>query len=114
MSLVLQETSVQVKYCNHANLTKKQVKKICSLKLNRYLDKNSIYRDLRTKLDRSSYEAESLKIYEIRISRSDFRLMLTCMCRVSSPTTLNIYKAYFKGRYTMRTHAKSDLVPYSL
>ena len=53
MGLVLQETSVQVKYWNHANLTKKQVKKSCSLKLDRYLDRNSIHWDLRTKLDRS-------------------------------------------------------------
>ena len=98
MGLILQETSVQVKYCSHANLTKKQVKKSYSLKLNRYLDKNNIYRDLRAKFDRSSTEVESLEIYEIRIFRSDFQLMLTCMCRVSFLTTLDIYKAYFKGR----------------
>ena len=28
MGLVIQETSIQVKYWNHANLTKKQVKKV--------------------------------------------------------------------------------------
>ena len=98
MSLILRETSVQVKYYSHANLTKKQVKKSCSLRLNRYLDKNNIYRDLRAKLDKSSTKVESLKIYKIRIFRSDFQLMLTCMCRVSFLTTLDIYKAYFKGR----------------
>ena len=113
MSLILQETSVQVKYYSHANLTKKQVKKSCSLRLNRYLDKNNIYRDLRAKLDKSSTKVESLKIYKIRIFRSNFQLMLTCMCRVSFLTTLDIYKAYFKGRYTWRTYAKSALVPYS-
>ena len=109
---------VQAKYLIHEDWTKKQVKKSCSLKLDRYLDKNSIYRDLmkkaQQKLDRSLIEAESVEIYEIRISKFDFRLMLTCMCRVSFLTTLDIYKPYFKGRHTWRTHAKSDLVPYSL
>ena len=64
--------------------------------------------------EQSSTEAEFVKIYKIRISRSDFRLMLTCMCRVSFLTTLDIYKTYFKGRRIGRTHAESDLVPYSL
>ena len=68
----------------------------------------------RQKLNKSSTEAESVEIYEIRISKSDFRLMLTFMCRVSFLTTLDIYKAYFKGHHTKRTHAESDLVPYSL
>ena len=36
------------------------------------------------------------------------------MCRVSFLTTLDIYKAYFKGHHKWRTHAESDLVPYSL
>ena len=66
----------------------------------------------RQKLNKSSTEAESVEIYEIRISKSDFQLMLSCMCRVSFLTTLDIYKAYFKGRYTWRTHAESDVVPY--
>ena len=66
------------------------------------------------KLDRSSTKVESIEIYKIRISISDFWLMLTCMCRVSFLTTLDIYKTYFKSRHTWRTHAKSDLVPYSL
>ena len=39
MDLVFQETSVQVKYWNHENLIKKQVKKCCPLKLNRSLDR---------------------------------------------------------------------------
>ena len=58
--------------------------------------------------EQSSTEAESVKIYKIRIFRSDFRLTLTCMCRVSFLTTLDIYNDYFKGRYIGRTHAKSD------
>ena len=59
-----------------SDLTKKQVKKSCSLKLDRYLDRyldrNSIYQDLRTKLDGSSTEVESVEIYKIRIFRFDF------------------------------------------
>ena len=90
------------------------MKKSCSLKLDRFLDRNSIYWYLRTKLDRSSIEVESIEIYEIKISRSDFWPMLTCMCRVSFLIALDIYKTYFKGHYTWRTHALSDLVPYSL
>ena len=39
MSLVLQETSVQVKYWSHASLTKKQVKEVFSLMLERSLDR---------------------------------------------------------------------------
>ena len=66
------------------------------------------------KLDKRSTEAKSVEIYEIRISKSDFWLMLTCMCRVSFLTTLDIYKAYFKGCYTWKTHAESDVVPYPL
>ena len=51
-------------------------------------------------LDRRSTEAKSVEIYEIRISRFDFRLMLTCMCSVFFLTTLDIYKAYFRGHHT--------------
>ena len=98
----------------HEYLTKKQVKKSYSLKLNKYLDRNSIYQHLRTKLNRSSIEAESVEIYEIRISKSDFWPLLTCMCRVSFLTTQDIYKAYFKGCHTRRIYAESDLVHYSL
>ena len=66
------------------------------------------------KCDKSSTEAESIEIYEIRISRFDFWPMLVYLNRVSFLTTLDRYKAYFKGRYTWRIHAKSDLVQYSL
>ena len=68
MSLVLQETRVQVKYQSYENWTKKQMKKSYSLKFDRYLNRNSIYWDLRTKLDRT----ESVKIYEIIISKFHF------------------------------------------
>ena len=45
-----------------------------------------------------SSTAVSIENYEIIIiSRSDFRPMLTCMCRVSFLTTLDIYKVYFEG-----------------
>ena len=68
MNLVLQEIRVQVKYQSYENWTKKQMKKSCSLKFDRYLNRNSIYWDLRTKLDRT----ESVKIYEIIISKFHF------------------------------------------
>ena len=35
----------------------------------------------------------------IHIFRSDFRPMMTCMCRVSFLTTLDLHKAYFRGRH---------------
>ena len=41
----------------------------------------------------------SVEIYEIRISRSDFLPMLVYLYRVSFLTTLDIYKAYFRGRH---------------
>ena len=53
MSLVLQETRVQVKYQSYENWTKKQMKKNYSLKFDRSLNRNSIYWDLRMKLDRN-------------------------------------------------------------
>ena len=86
------------------------MKKNCSLKL----DRNSIYQDLRTKLDRILTEAKSIETYEIRISKFDFWPMLVYLCRVSFLTTQDRYKAYFKDRHIRRTHAKSDLVSYSL
>ena len=59
-----------------------------------------------------------IEIYEIKISRYDFRFMLTCMCRVSFLTTLDIYirlilKAV-RDENTKRTYVKSDQMPYSL
>ena len=59
------------------------MKKGCSLKMDRFPTNSST--DV------------SIENYEIQISRSDFRPMLTCMCRVSILLTLDIYKAYFRG-----------------
>ena len=64
--------------------------------------------------EESSIEAESVEIYKMKISISNFQLMMTCLCRVSFLTTLDIYKAYFKGHHTWRTHALSVQVLYSL
>ena len=57
----------------------------------------------------------SIENYKIQISRSDFQLMLMCLCRVSFLTTINLYKAYFRGRHRReykenirRTYAKGD------
>ena len=82
---------------------------------------DNIYQGLmkkaRQNLNRSSTNIStdiSIKIYKIRISKSDFRPMLTCMCRVFFLRTLDIYKTFFKGHYTWRTYAESDLVLYSL
>ena len=72
------------------------MKKGCSLKLDRYLDKNNIYRDLRTKLDKSPTEVESIEIYKIRISKYDFWAILKYLYKVSFLTALDIYKDYFK------------------
>ena len=75
------------------------MRKSYSLKFDRYLDRNSIYRHLRTKLNKNSTEAESVEIYEIKISRSNFWPMLIYLCRVSFLATLVIYKAYFKDHH---------------
>ena len=114
MGLVLQKTRVQVKCYSYEDLTKKQVKKELFTKVRQKSRQNSFYQDLMLKLDRSSTKAESVEIYEIKNSRSDFWPYLTCICRVSFLTTLDIYKVYFKGYYTWRTRAKSGLVFYSL
>ena len=39
----------------------------------------------------------SIEVTGIQIFRSDFRPMLMYLCRVSFLTTLDIYKAYFRG-----------------
>ena len=51
---------------------------------------------LSIKVSTDSSTAISIENYEIQISRSDFRSMLTCICRVSFLTTLDIYKTYFQ------------------
>ena len=49
-------------------------------------------------LDSSLTEAISIETYEIHIFRSNFTYIHVYLCRVSSLTTLDIYKDYFKGR----------------
>ena len=46
-----------------------------------------------------AWQILSIEVTGIQIFRSDFLPMLTCMCRVSFLTTLDIYKAYFRGRH---------------
>ena len=55
--------------------------------------------------------------YENQFFRYDFRSMLMYLCRVSFLTTLNIYKAYFRGchvREYKENICKKWLMPYSL
>ena len=59
----------------------------------------------------------SIENYKIQISRSDFQPMLMYLCRVSFLTTLDIYKAYFRGRH-IREYKENECkkwpMPYSL
>ena len=54
------------------------------------------------KLDRSSTQAVFVETYEIRNSRFDFWPKLVYLYKVSFLLTLDIYKAYFKGRRACR------------
>ena len=77
----------------------------------RQLLDNCIYRGL--KLDTS----RSIKVMEIQISRSDFCARLMYLCRVSFLTTLDLYKAYFRGRHIREYKeniCKRWPMPYSL
>ena len=59
----------------------------------------------------------SIKITGIQIFRSDFWPMLMYLYRVSFLTTLDIYKAYFRGRHIREYKeniCKRWLLPYSL
>ena len=59
----------------------------------------------------------SIKITGIQIFRSDFWPMLMYLYRVSFLTTLDIYKAYFRGRHIREYKEniwKKWLMPYSL
>ena len=60
------------------------------------------YWDLKSKLNRSLTQVVFVETYEIRNSRFDFRPMLVYLYRVSFLITLDIYKAYFKGRCVCR------------
>ena len=75
------------------------------------------------KLDKSSTQAVSIKNYKIKLFKSDYTHMLMYLCRVSILTTLEKYKAYFKGRrimhrvckvYAKRIQVVCDPVHYSL
>ena len=44
--------------------------------------------------------SRSIKVTRIQIFRSDFRAMFLYLCKVSFLTTLDLYKAYFKGYHT--------------
>ena len=95
MGLVLQETNVQVKYWSHTSLTKKQVKKCCSLKLNRNLDRILSIENYRW----SSIEAW-YKLYLSRIMKSDFSNVIT---RISlSNATVNMKE--IKLLYITKNH----------
>ena len=68
----------------------------------------AIYRDLMN---------EVRQIYEIQFFRSDFRPMLMYLGKVSFLTTLDLYKAYFRGRYIKEYKenlCKRWPMPYSL
>ena len=78
-------------------MSKKQVKKCCSLKLDKQLDKY-IYRDLMYNSQQLSTKVVSIENHEIQISKSVFHAYPSYLCRVSFLTTLDIYKNYFKGR----------------
>ena len=58
------------------------------------------YWDLKSKLNRSLTQVVFVETYEIRNSRSNFLPMIVYLYMVSFLTTLNIYKDYFKTRYT--------------
>ena len=48
----------------------------------------------------SSTQVVSVENYEIRFSKSDYMHILEYLCRISSLTTLDIYKDYFKSRHS--------------
>ena len=66
------------------------------------LDRKTSIKVYSRKLDKSSTEAVFVETYEIRTSRSDFWPMLKYLYRIFFLTTLDIYKAYFKGRRACR------------
>ena len=72
MGLILHETSVQVKYWSHVNLTKKQVKEVLFIKARQKSRQNPFYQDLMLKLDKFSTQAISVENYKIRLFRVDY------------------------------------------
>ena len=68
-------------------------------------------------LDTCLTPPQSIELYEIQIFKSDFWPKLMCSCRVSFLTTLDLYKAYFRGCHTREYKeniCKRWLMPYSL
>ena len=128
MSLVLQQTSVQVKYWNYTSLTKKQVEEVLFIKAQQQSRQKDFYRDLTLKLDKSSTQAVSVENYKIRLFKYDYTHILKYLCRVffsHNPKYIYIYIYidYFKSRhdgdakeYTciLWLEAKIALVRYSL
>ena len=69
------------------------------------------------RLDKYYLSTYLSRITEIQISKSDFWLKLMYLCRVSFLTTLDLYKAYFRGRHIREykeTICKRWPMPYSL
>ena len=72
----------------------------------------------RHKLDRSCYwrlmesstQAQSIKIYDFRISISEIRPMMNWMIEISLLTTLVMYKAYFKSHYTQKQRLRTHIL----
>ena len=65
----------------------------------------------------AAWQILSIENYENQFFRFDFQPMLIYLCRVYFLTTLDIYKAYFKGRYIWEykeSICKRWPVPYSL
>ena len=74
------------------------MKKCCSLKLDKYLDR-CIYWDLKYEARQISSTTVSIENYENQFFISNFTHIHVCMFRLSFLTALNIYKDYFKGRH---------------
>ena len=71
---------------------------------------NPFYRDLMLKLNKSLTQAVYVENYEIKFSKFDNTQILEYLCKVSSLTTLDIYKDYFKGHHKVVTVAVTCIV----
>ena len=97
MGLVLQETCCSSQVLKPWKSGQETNEEKLFIKSRQQSRQKYLYWDLKLKLDKNSTETISVETYEIRTSRSDFWPMLKYFYRVSFLTTLNIYKAYFKG-----------------
>ena len=102
MGLRLQETCCSSQVLKPWRSDQETSEEELFIKARKQSQQKDFYRDLKSKLDRSSTQAVSVKTYEIRNSKFDFRHMLVYLYRVSFLITLDIYKAYFKGRCVCR------------